>query len=46
MAAQPQYITQPDFDAALTAFSGHVDHAINMAKAEFRREIVESENHV
>ncbi len=46
MSAQPKYITQSEFDSALAAFSGHVDHVINMVKADFRREITNSEDRV
>jgi hypothetical protein len=44
MSAQPQYITRSEFDSALSAFSGHVDHVLNMTKAELRREIIGSED--
>ena len=46
MSAQRKYITQPEFESALTAFSGYVDHSINMAKGELRREIVASEDRI
>ncbi len=46
MAAQQKYITQEEFDTALAAFSGYVDHSINMAKIELRREIVGSERRI
>jgi hypothetical protein len=42
MAAQEHYITQADFDQRIGDFTGHLNHTINMAKAELRREIVMS----
>lgn len=44
MSAQPKYVMQPDFDKALTAFSGYVDHTVNLTKADIRREIIVSED--
>jgi len=46
MATQPQYITRPEFEEAFTAFSGYVDHSINMVKMELRKEIIASENRI
>ncbi len=46
MLPQQNYITQPEFDSAITAFSGHVDHTINLAKADIRREIIASEDRI
>jgi len=41
--AQPNAITHDEIDQRFTAFSGYVEHLINMNKSDTRRSIVESE---